>query len=102
MDSRADTEMASAGERGAMEIVFLSGPLAGRSFAIAPPLVTIGRDEANDIVVRDDLKVSRLHARLRWNDGDDDGDGSDGAHWRIENISRSSFVLVDGQREQAA
>ena len=88
----------SADERGAMEIVFLSGPLAGRSFTIAPPLVTIGRDEANDIVVRDDLKVSRLHARLRWSDGGNDNDG----HWRVENISRSSFVLVDGEREQQA
>ncbi|MGH2503642.1 MAG: FHA domain-containing protein, partial [Ktedonobacterales bacterium] len=80
------------GVRGAWEAAFLSGPLAGQSFPIAPPLVTIGRDEANDIVIRDDLKVSRLHARLRWKDD----------RWRIENISRSSFIQVDGQREQAA
>ena len=76
----------------AWEVVFLSGPLAGQTIPIAPPLVTLGRDEANDIVIRDDLKVSRLHARLRWS----------ADHWRIENVSRSSFVVVDGQREQAA
>jgi ABC-type multidrug transport system ATPase subunit/pSer/pThr/pTyr-binding forkhead associated (FHA) protein len=92
MDSVEDEGAEAPGGRGAWEIAFLSGPLAGQSFPIAPPLVTIGRDEANDIVIRDDLKVSRLHARLRWKDD----------HWRIENISRSSFIQVDGQREQAA
>jgi len=84
-----DAEPESAG---AWELVFLSGPLAGQTIPIAPPLVTLGRDEANDIVIRDDLKVSRLHARLRWS----------ADHWRVENVSRSSFVLVDGQREPTA
>jgi ABC transport system ATP-binding/permease protein len=77
---------------GAATLTFLSGPLEGQSFTVAQPLTTIGRDVANDIVVGDDLKVSRLHARLRW----------DADHWRIENASRSSFVAVDGQRAQQA
>ncbi|HET9109810.1 MAG TPA: FHA domain-containing protein, partial [Ktedonobacterales bacterium] len=84
--------MTSGSVSGSAAITFLSGPLQGQTFAIERPITRIGRDVANDIVIKDDLKVSRMHARLLL---DDDG-------WRVENTSRSSFVRVDGARAQQA
>ncbi len=75
-----------------MSIRFLSGPLDGQTFLIEKPVVTIGRDLANDIAISTDLQVSRQHARLTWT----------GAAWRIENISRANFIQVDGQDTQQA
>jgi ABC-type multidrug transport system ATPase subunit/pSer/pThr/pTyr-binding forkhead associated (FHA) protein len=73
-------------------IKFLSGPLQGKTFSIQKPTITIGRDGANDIVVMNDLKVSRQHARLLWQDG----------AWSIERLSQSSFVSVNQQKIQQA
>ena len=42
---------------GSISIRFLSGPLAEQSFPIRKLIVTIGRGENNDIVVRGDQKV---------------------------------------------
>ena len=84
--------MTSDSVSGSAAITFLSGPLQGQTFAIERPITRIGRDVANDIVIKDDLKVSRMHARLLL---DDDG-------WRVENASRSSFIRVDGARAQQA
>ena len=78
---------------GSISIRFLSGPLAEQSFPIRKPTVTIGRGENNDIVVRNDQKVSRIHARLRW----------DGALWSIEKLASQNTLSVNQQPvEQAA
>ena len=61
-------------------IKFLTGPLTGRSFPIRKAITTIGRDPTNDIVVEQDPRVSRYHARLLWNNGE----------WSIENVSQKS------------
>jgi len=69
---------------GSISIRFLSGPLAEQSFPIRKPIVTIGRGENNDIVVRSDQKVSRIHARLRWN----------GASWSVEKLAPQNTLSV--------
>ncbi|HEV2237213.1 MAG TPA: FHA domain-containing protein [Ktedonobacterales bacterium] len=66
-------------------IHFLTGPLAGQAFPINQPVVTIGRDLANDVPVKTDLQVSRQHARLHWS----------GAEWRIANVSRGNLLRVN-------
>ena len=66
-------------------IKFLTGPLAERTFVISKPVTTIGRDPTNDIVVGNDQKVSRYHARLLWQSG----------QWSIENVSQRSTLTVD-------
>ncbi|HEX7737946.1 MAG TPA: FHA domain-containing protein [Ktedonobacteraceae bacterium] len=71
---------------------FLSGPLAGQTFPIQKPATTLGRDLTNDIAIRNDPKVSRFHARLIQANG----------AWRIENVSQSSFILVNQQKMQLA
>lgn len=68
---------------GLISIRFLSGPLAGQTFPIRKPSVTIGRGEINDIVVRSDQKVSRSHARLRWN----------GSSWSILDETQIAYNL---------
>src|SRR5947209_16261654 len=73
-------------------IKFLTGPMAGRTFAISKPITTIGRDPTNDIVVEGDQRVSRHHARLLWNSGE----------WSIENISQSSSLTIDQRDTQQA
>ena len=73
-------------------IKFLSGPLAGRTFSINQSITTIGRNAENDIVISDDRRVSRQHARLLWNNGS----------WSIEKLSQASNVIVAGQSVQQA
>jgi ABC-type multidrug transport system ATPase subunit/pSer/pThr/pTyr-binding forkhead associated (FHA) protein len=68
-------------------ITFLTGPLAGQAFQLNGPMITIGRETYNDIVVRGDLHVSRRHVRLVWEAGT----------WRIENLSEQNPLFVDNQ-----
>lgn len=72
-------------------IRFLKGPLAGRTFQISEPTITIGRDKSNDIIIADQ-KVSRHHARLIWNN----------ESWSIERLSQTSYVSVDQRSIQQA
>ncbi|HVU71156.1 MAG TPA: FHA domain-containing protein [Ktedonobacteraceae bacterium] len=71
-------------------ITFMTGPLKGQTISIQKPVTTIGREPSNDIVIRNDLKVSRYHARLILQDG----------NWHIEKTSQSSFLLVNQQKVQ--
>ena len=74
-------------------IKFLSGPLAGKAVEINKPITTIGRSPNNDIVVRDDPRVSRQHARLVWHDGS----------WSIEKHPQAAgSVTVNSQSVQQA
>ena len=73
-------------------IKFLTGPLAGRPFPIKKAITTIGRDLSNDIVVEQDLKVSRYHVRLLWNNGE----------WSIENVSQKALLTVNQQSTRQA
>ena len=73
-------------------IKFLTGPLAGRTFVISKPITTIGRDPTNDIVVGNDQRVSRQHARLLWQSGT----------WSIENLSQRAVLTVDQRDTQQA
>src|SRR5215471_18526850 len=74
-------------------IKFLSGPLAGKTFQINKPIMTMGRGPNNDIVIKDDPRVSRQHARLVWNDGS----------WSIEKHPQTaSPVTVNSQSVQQA
>src|SRR5216684_250069 len=73
---------------GLVSIRFLSGPLAGQTFRIRKPTVTIGRSETNDIAVNSDQHVSRTHARLRWN----------GTSWSIEKLAQQNTLTVNQQQ----
>lgn len=73
-------------------IKFLTGPLVGKTFVISKPITTIGRDPTNDIVVGNDQRVSRQHARLLWQSGT----------WSIENLSQAATLTVDQRRTQQA
>ncbi len=67
-------------------IRFLDGPFAEKTFPIRKPVIMIGRDRQNDIVILDQ-RVSRHHARIRWLDDS----------WTLENLSQSSYVTIDQQ-----
>lgn len=71
-----------------ISIKFLSGPMAEQMFPIRNPAVTIGRASTNDIVVKDDLKVSRAHARLLRQNGT----------WSIEKLAPSHNTLTVNQQ----
>ena len=74
-------------------VKFLSGPLAGSTFYISKPITTIGRNPGNDIVIKDDQKVSRQHARLLWSNGS----------WIIEKHPQAaSSLTVNDQSVQQA
>ncbi|HEU5198900.1 MAG TPA: FHA domain-containing protein, partial [Ktedonobacterales bacterium] len=73
-------------------ITFLTGPLAGTTVSITRPVTTIGRDSANDIVVKGDQQVSRYHARLVWANG----------VWSVENVSERNWITVNQRQVQQA
>ncbi len=73
-------------------IKFLTGPLAGRPFSISKAITTIGRDPTNDIVIEQDQRVSRQHARLLWQNGE----------WSIENVSQKAPLIVNQQNIRQA
>src|SRR6266852_2353030 len=77
---------------GLVSIRFLSGPLAGQTFPIRKPTVTIGRGETNDIAINSDQHVSRTHARLRWN----------GTSWSIEKLALQNTLTVNQQQVEQA
>ena len=70
--------------QGLGSIRFLTGPLAGRTIQISKPMMTIGREPTNDIVISDP-SVSRQHARLVNN----------GGQWSIEKLSPQNLVTVN-------
>lgn len=79
MNAEVDSRIAAA-------LIFLSGPLVGKTFSITQPITTIGRQSTNTIVIPDP-KISRQHARILWHEG----------VWEIERLSESSSVTVAGQ-----
>ncbi len=81
-----------SGERpSSVSITFLSGAHKGSAIVIEETS-TIGRDTSNTIVIADDPKVSRRHARLYRQDD----------QWVIENLSQSSFITVNRKKTQRA
>jgi ABC-type multidrug transport system ATPase subunit/pSer/pThr/pTyr-binding forkhead associated (FHA) protein len=72
-------------------IRFLTGPLAGSTFQINKPFITIGRELTNDIVISDP-SISRQHARLINN----------GGQWSIEKFAPQNVVTVNQHNVQQA
>ena len=65
-------------------IKFLTGSLAGNTILIQKPVLTIGREPGNDIVVTDP-SVSRRHAQITLN----------GGVWVISNLTQQNIVIVN-------
>ena len=72
-------------------IRFLTGPLAGSTIQISKPLITIGREPGNDVVISDP-SVSRQHARMV----------NDGGQWGIEKLAMQNIVTVNQRDVQQA
>src|SRR6059058_1475022 len=66
-------------------ITFLTGPLSGNSYPITKPIITIGREGDNDIVIATDASVSRHHAQLAWSNGT----------WSITKLSPQNTLMVN-------
>ena len=71
-------------------IQFTRGPLTGSVFTLNKLITTVGRDATNDIIVKDDLQVSRKHIRLLYNNG----------VWSVEKHPNANILTVNGQPEQ--
>ncbi|MFL5695992.1 MAG: FHA domain-containing protein [Ktedonobacteraceae bacterium] len=65
-------------------IKFLTGSLAGNTYQITKPKITLGREPDNDIVLSDS-SVSRHHARITLNNGT----------WTITKLARQNTVIVN-------
>ncbi len=77
---------------GLVSLIFVSGPLKGRTIQITQSVTRIGRDPSNEVVVKGDAHVSRQHARLVLANG----------VWRVENISEHNWITVNKQQVQQA
>ncbi len=76
---------------GSGSVRFLTGPLAGKTFQITKPVVSIGRETDNDIVISDP-SVSRHHARLFQHNG----------QWHIEKLSQPNTLTINQSVAQSA
>ncbi|HET9922480.1 MAG TPA: FHA domain-containing protein [Ktedonobacteraceae bacterium] len=70
-------------------IQFLSGPLKGTTYTINKPVIAIGREPANDVVISDPA-VSRQHAQLIYNNG----------IWSIRKLASQNTVTVNKKEVQ--
>lgn len=72
-------------------VEIVSGPHVGTSYNFDKETVTIGRGPENDIILANDLRVSRQHAEIKVN----------GAEHYVLNLSQKNFILVNGVRVQS-
>src|SRR5712691_610990 len=70
-------------------IKFLTGSLAGNTYQITKPKITLGREPANDIVLSD-TSVSRHHAQITLNNGT----------WTITKLAQQNTVIVNHRNVQ--
>lgn len=67
-----------------------SGPQVGQKFNFSKPRVLIGRGPENDLVLVDDLKMSRQHAEISIENG----------VLCLRNLSQKNSLWVDGKEQQ--
>jgi pSer/pThr/pTyr-binding forkhead associated (FHA) protein len=74
-----------------LRLLVRQGPRAGQSFDLNKPIVTIGREAGNDIVL-EDPQVSRHHTRLT----------QQGASYIVEDLGSTNGTFVNGRRATSA
>jgi ABC-type multidrug transport system ATPase subunit/pSer/pThr/pTyr-binding forkhead associated (FHA) protein len=65
-------------------ITFLAGPLVGKTYPITKPVITLGRDPSNDIVISEP-SVSRYHARISFHHG----------AWMISKLQQQNRLMIN-------
>ncbi len=70
-------------------LTFLTGSLAGKVFQITKPVLTIGREPINDIVLSDP-SISRQHAQIVWANGT----------WTIKKLASQNTLSVNKRDTQ--
>lgn len=72
-------------------LMFLTGPIAGNTYQLTKPVVSIGRDPGSDVVISDPA-VSRHHAQLTWSDN----------RWSITKVqARNSLKINEREMDQS-
>ena len=69
-------------------LVGLQGAYAGQVFEINADLITIGREAGNDIVLEQEITVSRRHAQLIRQNGE----------LMVQDLGSTNGTFVNGQR----
>ncbi len=70
-------------------LIFLTGSLSGKTVQIAKPVVTLGREPTNDIVLSDP-SISRHHAQILWANGS----------WTITKLAPQNTMSVNNRDMQ--
>ncbi len=72
------------------ELEVVKGPHSGQKFTFTKPQISIGRGNENQVVLSQDLRVSRVHAEIKNSDG----------QLYFTNVSQKNYVLVDGAKTE--
>lgn len=70
-----------------IQMSVVSGPHAGQTFTFSKPTLTIGRGPENDVVLVNDPLVSRMHARLEFNNN---------GEFDLINLSQKNGIMIQG------
>lgn len=73
-------------------LVIKEGPRAGRMYRLNPDVTSVGRDASNDIIV-DDSAVSRQHAKVRLEKGEEDEE-----QFFIHDLATANGTIVNGEK----
>ncbi|WP_220193519.1 FHA domain-containing protein [Ktedonospora formicarum] len=68
---------------------FLSGPMAGSVMQITKPVIQIGREPGNDVIISD-ASISRRHAQIKLENGS----------WQIEKLAAQNSLTINQQETQ--
>jgi len=68
------------------ELEIIRGPHSGQKLSFEKASITIGRGAENQVILSQDLRVSRKHAEIKQSDG----------VFSIVNISQKNYILSDG------
>lgn len=92
LSSTAPTEVIGGPPPTMAWLIIKNGPRAGRMYRLNPDVTSVGRDASNDIII-DDSAVSRQHAKVRVEKGEEGEE-----QFFIYDLATANGTIVNGEK----